>query len=318
MSGAIDISPDSRDSRGRIFLPSQGLEQWAMDLERTRKEVPKEEFQERYRLEMRASYQAHRQDWEALLKRPSLILLCRCNRGDWCHRKILARFFEKASRGEATYQDSSLEELPPFHELKRVQMPPIQAPRGALPGTDETFVAIDFEGADGKNDSACALGMVRVEKNRIVSRWSQFFRPPRSEVTLTRIHGLTWHFLSRYKPIAEHFREIEDFIEGASYLVAHNAPYDRRMWLGAYATASKTFRDIPFHCTVQMSREIWPSLAAHSLDALSHLFQIPLKHHEAASDAEACARILLLARRELQEATLIPLAQPVLPMSTTA
>lgn len=41
------------------------------------------------------------------------------------------------------------------------------------------FVAIDFETADPKRDSACALGIVVVDKGEIVDREYRLIRPPR-------------------------------------------------------------------------------------------------------------------------------------------
>jgi DNA polymerase III epsilon subunit-like protein len=54
------------------------------------------------------------------------------------------------------------------------------------------FVALDFETADYGQDSACALGLVRVEAGRIVQREHRLIRPPRRRFVFTHIHGLTW------------------------------------------------------------------------------------------------------------------------------
>ena len=55
-----------------------------------------------------------------------------------------------------------------------------------------TFVAIDFETADHGADSACAVGLVRVEDWAIVARESRLIRPPRRYIRFTYIHGITW------------------------------------------------------------------------------------------------------------------------------
>lgn len=44
-----------------------------------------------YLAEMRASYRANRGAWEALLARPSVVLLCYCTDPEHCHRTLLAR-----------------------------------------------------------------------------------------------------------------------------------------------------------------------------------------------------------------------------------
>ena len=55
-----------------------------------------------------------------------------------------------------------------------------------------TFVALDFETADYPRDSACALGLVRVELHRIVQRAYHLIRPPRRRFAFTYLHGITW------------------------------------------------------------------------------------------------------------------------------
>src|SRR5947209_2554865 len=89
-----------------------------------------------------------------------------------------------------------------------------------MPGP--TFVAIDFETADSGADSACAVGLVRVQAGLAV--------PP-----------------------------------------------------------------LPFVCTVQVARRTW-GLRPANLPAVCKHLNIPLKHHDPLSDAEAAACILIAAR----------------------
>ena len=44
------------------------------------------------------------------------------------------------------------------------------------------FVALDFETADHGSDSACQVGLVRVEDARVVRRESRLIRPPLSRL----------------------------------------------------------------------------------------------------------------------------------------
>jgi len=55
-----------------------------------------------------------------------------------------------------------------------------------------TFVAIDFETADYPRESACAVGLVRVENHRIVERKYSLIKPPREKFVFTYLHGITW------------------------------------------------------------------------------------------------------------------------------
>ncbi len=49
---------------------------------------------------------------------------------------------------------------------------------------------------------------------------------------------------------------------------------------------------LPFVCTVQLARRTW-DFPNNRLDTVARYLDIPLVHHDPASDAEACARIVL-------------------------
>lgn len=164
----------------------------------------------------------------------------------------------------------------------------------ALPPSDGTFVAIDFETADYGADSACAVGLVRVEALQVVRRETILIRPPRSRFVFTYIHGITWDMVRSAPTFADAWSTMTALLEGASTLVAHNAPFDRRV-LNACCTASGlSVPDIPFLCTVQIARRYWRG-ERNDLPSVCRRLGIGLAHHEPGSDAEACARIVIAA-----------------------
>lgn len=91
------------------------------------------------------------------------------------------------------------------------------------------FAALDFETADHGPDSACAVGVVRVERSEGVASATLHIRPPRPRVLFTHIHGLTWAMVEDAPPFAEAWPLLAPFLDGASVLAAHNAPFDRRV-----------------------------------------------------------------------------------------
>ena len=165
------------------------------------------------------------------------------------------------------------------------------------PAADAPFVAIDFETADYGADSACALALVRVEGVRIVARDLFMIRPPRSRFAFTHIHGITWAHVRGERPFAELWPEIEARIAGAAFLAAHNAPFDRGVLAACCAAAGHAPPALDFLCTVRLARRAW-SLARANLPAVCAHLGIALNHHDPASDAEACARIVIAARSE--------------------
>lgn len=162
------------------------------------------------------------------------------------------------------------------------------------------FVAIDFETADFGRDSACAVALVRVEGNEIVARTHALIRPPRARFQFTYIHGITWEQVKHQPTFGEIWPEMEAFLSGADYFVAHNAMFDRGVLEACCAKAGLTMPPLPFHCTVKLARQVW-RLPSNKLNLVCEHLNIPLQHHDALSDAEACAQIVLEAEKAKRE-----------------
>ena len=158
------------------------------------------------------------------------------------------------------------------------------------------FAAIDFETANNARDSACALGVVVVEQGQIVERLYALIRPPTREFLFTHIHGLSWDDVKRAQPFDVVWAEMTRELAGVSFFAAHNAPFDKGV-LGAccasYALPAPTW---PFVCTVQLARKQWDVRPTKLPDVCNYL-GIDLRHHQADSDAEACARIVMAAQQ---------------------
>lgn len=162
------------------------------------------------------------------------------------------------------------------------------------PPTDGAFVAIDFETADHGSDSACAVGLVRVEALKVVHRQKVLIRPPRPRVLFSWLHGITWDMVRGEPAFGDLWPKLAPVFDGAAFLAAHNAPFDRGV-LAACCAASKLAAPAqPFVCTVQMSRRRW-GLKPNDLPSVCRRLGIGLMHHDPLSDAEACARIVIAA-----------------------
>ncbi|NCN41717.1 3'-5' exonuclease [bacterium] len=158
------------------------------------------------------------------------------------------------------------------------------------------FVAIDFETADYGADSACSVGLVKVENGMIVGEMVRLIRPPRQDFKFTYIHGLSWNDVRGEPSFRDHWPDLYAFMKGADFLVAHNAPFDRKVLTTCCEVAGITDTIPEFKCTVQVARkqlEIHPAKLSNVCEVLG----IELNHHEALSDARACAKIMLEAYR---------------------
>ncbi len=155
-----------------------------------------------------------------------------------------------------------------------------------------TVVSIDFETADARADSACAVGMARVENGVVAGTLYHLLRPPRTRVRFTEIHGLTWPMLKDQPSFGEYWPAMLTFMEGADYLVAHNASFDRRVLHGCCKAAGLGVPPIPFACTLKGARRRIP-IPSRTLSAVCSHLGISLQHHHAGSDALAAAHIYL-------------------------
>jgi DNA polymerase-3 subunit epsilon len=173
-------------------------------------------------------------------------------------------------------------------------MPPRRPPPPRLPPLDGPFVAIDFETADPGPDSACAVGLVRVEGSRVVRREKVLIRPPRPRVVFSYIHGITWPMVADAPTFADAWPALAPLLDGAAFLAAHNAAFDRRVLAACCAAAGLSAPGLPFRCTVQIARRTW-GLTPNDLPSVCRRLGIGLVHHDPASDAEACARIVIAA-----------------------
>ena len=162
--------------------------------------------------------------------------------------------------------------------------------------TSENFVAIDFETADHGSDSACAVALVRVDGLEIVARRVQLLRPPRRQFFFTYVHGITWDDVAESPTFAEAWPELARMLEGADQLAAHNANFDRCVLHACCQCAGHPPPKLPFICTMHLARRTWGIYPTKLSDVCRRL-GLPLRHHDPASDAEACARIVIAARR---------------------
>lgn len=164
------------------------------------------------------------------------------------------------------------------------------------PSPAPTFVALDFETASHDRASACAIGLVRVEQGRIVERATRLIRPANPYFSFTHIHDLTWDDVADEPSFREVWRDLKAMLYGAQFLAAHHAPFDKSVLNACCRQARLRPPPVPFVCTVALAREVW-DIYPTKLPMVCRKLRIPLKHHDASSDAEACARIVLAAAK---------------------
>ena len=171
---------------------------------------------------------------------------------------------------------------------------PATRPTGHRPTarTGASFTALDFETATTAANSACAIGLVRVERGRIARRAYHLIRPPVRDFEFTYLHGIDWQTVRTEPTFAELWPKLAGFFDGIEFVAAHNASFDEGVLRACCAWHGLAVPEVPFECTVRIARRVWgvrPTTLRHVADFLG----LALDHHHAASDAEACANIVL-------------------------
>ena len=161
------------------------------------------------------------------------------------------------------------------------------------------FVALDFETANELRNSACSIGLVRVESGVITDRYYTLIKPEplRFSSWNIKIHGITPKAVTDAPTFNAVWPEICRFI-GQNVVVAHNASFDMSVLRYSLDQYGLPYPEIPYFCTVAAAKKTFPSLVNHKLNTVSAHIGFHFHHHNALEDAEACARVLLAAIRE--------------------
>ncbi len=154
------------------------------------------------------------------------------------------------------------------------------------------FVAIDFETANAKRNSACSVGLAFVENWKIVKSFSSLIRPPemRFDGINISIHGITEEDVEDQPQFPEIWAMIEPAING-NMVVAHNASFDMSVLRYSLDEYELPYPDFQHNCTMRAAKECMPEAGNHKLTTLADYFGIEFCHHEAESDAKACAEL---------------------------
>jgi DNA polymerase-3 subunit epsilon len=156
------------------------------------------------------------------------------------------------------------------------------------------FVALDFETANRYRNSACAISVARVEDGAIVETYTRLIQPPSLTFEFTYIHGITADDVREAPTYDTIHHEVMRLFEGAQFVAAHNASFDRSVMRALCNHYGLLLPSHPWNCTVKLARSAW-GIYPTKLPNVCDYLDIPLKHHDATSDATACAKIMLAA-----------------------
>ncbi len=160
-------------------------------------------------------------------------------------------------------------------------------------------VAIDFETANERRDSACAVGLAWIEDGRVVRRETRLIRPPEMRFSPgnIRIHGILPADVRGAPTIVE---AMAAFLPDLSdrLVLAHNARFDMGVLAASLAAHGRPAPALSYLCTVQIARRVFAHPEGCGLAKVAGRLGIRFEHHDAGEDAYACAEIALAAMRE--------------------
>ena len=182
-------------------------------------------------------------------------------------------------------------------------------------GVATPIVGIDVETACSTRGAVCSICVSVVQRGAVVRERHWYIDPgTRFDPRFIGIHGITPAQVAGAPRLSAAWSDIDSFLSAAIALlaeptlfaalesapaplfVAHNAQFDRTQIESALGRALP----FPIACTVAMSRRAFPKLERHNLAAVSAHLEIALRHHDALSDARACA---LIAHRCIAQAS---------------
>lgn len=148
------------------------------------------------------------------------------------------------------------------------------------------FTAIDFETATSNARSICQVGLVRVENFKIVKELCLLVQPPNNEYHYynSKIHGIHANDTEKAPFFEDIWDEIQPYIAN-QILVAHNKKFEDQCIKESLKLYQLPIPKYDMFCTF--------NIYGRGLDKLCKEYDIPLTHHNALSDAKACAELFI-------------------------
>ena len=159
------------------------------------------------------------------------------------------------------------------------------------------FAAIDFEAANAELTSACSVGIVIVRDDEIADEFYSLMQPVPNyyDFWTTKVHGIRKKDTENAPLFPEVWSRVEKKLRGLP-LVAHGSSFDERVLKALHKHYRIRYPDFKFYCTHLGSQKLLPDVESHKVQTLAKHFGYDheqTKHHNALSDAEACATIAM-------------------------
>ncbi len=157
------------------------------------------------------------------------------------------------------------------------------------------FLVVDTEtnGLSGDRCELTEVGAVLVGGGELHERWSSLCRCSAPlQRGIQRFTGITQAMVDGAPSLEDVLPTLCELLDGR-VLVAHNAPFDRRVLRQAFHRIGLDWPDPPVICTAALARTMLPLQRKRGLGVLADALGIEVAlAHRALADAETCARVL--------------------------
>jgi DNA polymerase III subunit epsilon len=165
----------------------------------------------------------------------------------------------------------------------------------STPVATAEFLVVDTE-TNGLAGDACEMtevGAVLVGGGELHERFSTLCRTSAPlQRGIQRFTGITQAMVDSAPSLEDVLPPLAERLAGR-ILVAHNAPFDRRVLRQAFDRIGLEWPDPPVICTAAVARRLLPLQPKRGLGALADALGIDVElAHRALADAETCARVL--------------------------
>lgn len=155
------------------------------------------------------------------------------------------------------------------------------------------YVAIDFETANSKRSSVCEIGIAVVENAQVIKSFSLLVKPQDNYFHSfnSYLHGIDARKVVNEPEFDVIWEQIKHYFINRK-MIAHNAAFDFSVLRSVLDLYGIEHPELEYSCTYQISRKAL-DLFSYKLNSVCDYLNIDLEHHQAKSDAKACAEIAI-------------------------
>ena len=164
---------------------------------------------------------------------------------------------------------------------------------------DLVFLDIETTGGSHTRDRITEVALIKIEGGEVTTTWETLINPgipiPRQ---ITGLTGITDEMVKDAPAFEDIAGDLYSYLEG-TVMVSHNSRFDYGFLKTEYKRMGGTLRQRTL-CTVKLSRQLYPDVQGHSLDAIMNRFGLSTNaRHRGMGDVQLMLDFLEAAKSDL-------------------